>query len=442
MFRLFTSNPRKAATANRTTVLKRVAQVATIALAFTALASAQESSSKSYSSKNYPTQRIVDPQTVRRQSPAPLRFALRPLSAAGAKFESGVNFVEDTKIHNRLQIMLANPHVRPTFGTLGDGSGFGLGFAFNTAGLDERKRAIEGDFHVTAKQYVEANVAARLLSRDTRAGVLTVRTGVGYRMRPEEDFFGLGPSSDFRTNYNLIERSTSATVELKRGKRLRYGTEFKYSDTTIADGRDAAYISTRRAFNNAEVAGILGAELFETSAFIEYDTRAGRTSPTKGLYLKALASSVEGINGNFGYWQYKIDQRGYLPLGSEKRVLAVRTLMVFSDPRGKSDIPFFRLARLGNSETLRGFDSNRFYGRNAAAWNVEYRTDLTAGLGAFAFTDFGQVFNSRSEFNTRNFQVTYGGGFQVKTAKSTLFRAYVARSSERTRLMFSFGPTF
>ncbi|HYH00225.1 MAG TPA: BamA/TamA family outer membrane protein [Terriglobales bacterium] len=437
MLGTYSSEANQIGTARRNLRVLYIAVAVAALFASTGLAAAQTSSPQSY-----PTKRIVDPKTVRRQAPAPVRFVLKPFSIAGSKVEAGLNIVEDSKIHNRLQIMLADPHVRPIVGNLGDGSGFGLGVAFNTAGTDERKLALEGDAHATVKQYVEANLSARLLSRDTPIGALTFRTGVGYKMRPEEDFYGVGPASDFRTNYNLIERSTSATVEVKRGKRVRFGTQLKFSDTVIVNGRDLNFPSTRQAYAPTELAGLGGAQLFETSAFVEYDTRAGRTSPVKGLYVKALASSVEGIDGDFGYWQYKIDQRAYVPLASPRRVFAIRTLLVFSDPRGASQVPFFRLARLGNSETLRGFDPNRFYGRNAAAWNAEYRTDLTGGLGAFAFTDFGQVFNRRADFNTSNFQVTYGAGLQVKTARAILLRTYVARSSEGTRLMISFGPTF
>jgi hypothetical protein len=149
------------------------------------------------------------------------------------------------------------------------------------------------------------------------------------------------------------------------------------------------------------------------------------------------------VNGSdFSYWRYAVDQRFYASLGSERRVFAVRTLLAFTDTRDDSQIPFYRLARLGDTQTLRGYDPNRFYGRNAAAWNAEYRTDLTGGLGAFAFTDFGQVFDRASEFSTRNFRVTYGGGLQLKTKTSVVLRTYLARSQESTRLMISFGPTF
>jgi outer membrane translocation and assembly module TamA len=218
----------------------------------------------------------------------------------------------------------------------------------------------------------------------------------------------------------------------------------KYSATSIFAGADDSYPSTNAVFSSASLPGLTGTgELFEASLFAEYDTRSGNTSPVRGFYVRASISSVDGVNGSdFSYWRYAVDQRFYVPLGSERRVFAVRTLLAFTDTRDDSQVPFFRLARLGDTQTLRGFDANRFYGRNAAAWNAEYRTDLTGGLGAFAFTDFGQVFDRASEFNTRNFRVTYGGGLQVKSKKSIVLRTYLARSSEGSRLMFSFGPTF
>jgi outer membrane protein assembly factor BamA len=233
-------------------------------------------------------------------------------------------------------------------------------------------------------------------------------------------------------------------MEVRHSNWLRSGWEVKYSATSIFAGEDGLYPSTGAVFSSASLPGLAGGgELFETSLFAEYDTRSGRTSPVRGFYVRASISSVDGVNGSdFSYWRYAVDQRFYVPLGNERRVFAVRTLLAFTDTRDDSQIPFFRLARLGDTQTLRGYDANRFYGRNAAAWNAEYRTDLTGGLGAFAFTDFGQVFDRASEFNTANFRVTYGGGVQLKTKKSIVLRTYVARSQERTRLMISFGPTF
>ena len=392
----------------------------------------------------YPTVRIVDPAKVRREPTPLVRIGLAPFSLAGSGMERGLYLVEEHKLQDRLQIILGNRNIHPLFGSLGDDSGFGGGFAFSTVGVTAPHFGFIGDFHVTAKKYMEANGGVRFRQNE-RIGEVVLDLTAGYRLRPEEDFWGIGaePGSP-RSNFNLQERSVRGAMEVRHSNQLRSGWEVKYSATSIFAGEDALYPSTGAVFTGAALPGLEGGgELFETSLFAEYDTRSGSTSLVRGFYLRGSISSVDGVNGSdFSYWRYAVDQRFYVPLGNERRVFAVRTLLAFTDTRDDSQIPFFRLARLGDTQTLRGYDANRFYGRNAAAWNAEYRTDLTGGLGAFAFTDFGQVFDRASEFNTANFRVTYGGGVQLKTKKSIVLRTYVARSQERTRLMISFGPTF
>lgn len=393
---------------------------------------------------SYPNTRIVDPASVNLEPVLPVRLALAPFSFVGSKLERGLYLVEEYKLQNRLQAILGNPKLRPLFGNLGDSTGFGGGVAFSTVGVPTQRSGFVGSFLVTTKKYAEATGGVRVL-QDSNIGPITLDLIAGYRLRPEENFWGSGaePGSQ-RTNFNLHEQSTGALITVRHSSRLRSGTEVKYSSTSIFAGEDSKYPSTVAAFGTANLPGLMnGAELFETSLFTEYDTRDNSTAPVKGFYLLAKMSSVDGVNGSdFSYWHYGVDQRLYVPLGSDRRVLAVRTLLEFNDTRDGSSMPFFRLARLGGTETLRGYDANRFYGRNAATWNVEYRTDLTGGLGAFAFTDFGQVFDRRSEFNARNFHATYGGGLQLKSRNSIFLRTYVARSAERTRLMITFGTTF
>jgi outer membrane protein assembly factor BamA len=180
-----------------------------------------------------------------------------------------------------------------------------------------------------------------------------------------------------------------------------------------------------------------------TSVFAELDERDEPGNPHAGAYVRAEATSNDSVGrGDFGFMNYLLDARGYIPLGTKRRVLALRLLGNFNDRKGGSEIPFFRLARVGDSHTLRGYDSYRFHGRNAVVSSVEYRYDLVQGIAAVAFTDFGQVFNRRSEFNTSNLHATWGGGIQFASKKSVALRILYARSGEGARLFFSFGPTF
>lgn len=388
--------------------------------------------------------RIVKPQHISKR-PAIIRSIAVPFSALGSQIEKGLDYVEETQAIDRLVIILNHPNIRPLIGNLGDGSGFGGGVYLSTANAISPRFQLFGLGHITTKVYLQGQAGFRALPSAALGEKLEFTFTSELRLRPQEDFWGAGPQpGDIRTNYDLQDRTLTASVTYRPTRNWRFGTGLSYDSASVFRGKDERFPTTQSVFPVSGTPGLAeGAALLAPTVFIEYDRRQGFNAPIRGFYSYAAVSSNDSVGrGDFGYWSYTVDTRFYIPLFSDGRVLAARTLLLFNDPKGNSQIPFFRLARLGDSQTLRGYDSQRFHANNAAAWNVEYRTDLTGGIGAFAFTDFGQVFNNRSEFNTTNFRVTYGGGFQFKSRQSILLRVYLAKSEETTRFFFTFGPTF
>jgi hemolysin activation/secretion protein len=108
------------------------------------------------------------------------------------------------------------------------------------------------------------------------------------------------------------------------------------------------------------------------------------------------------------------------------------------------------LASLGNDETLRGYELNRFRGLNSMHLNVEYRFKLMQGftnegfkgVEAVMFSDIGQVYNNLRELSGSSIRATWGGGFQFVTDKSVGSAVLYAKSPETGRLIFRFGKTF
>jgi outer membrane protein assembly factor BamA len=275
-----------------------------------------------------------------------------------------------------------------------------------------------------------------------------------YRYRPEEDYWGVGINSsrDERTTYSLTERGIRTQASLRIAGPMRVGALVDYSSNTVAAGKDKRFPTTSKLFGGSDLPGLeSGAALLGAGIFAEFDRRDVVANPHKGFYARFAATSNDSVGrDDFGFINYALDARGYLPLGSTRRTLALRLLGDFNDPKGGSQVPFFRLARVGDGETLRGYDTYRFHGRHALHTSVEYRYQLAStfdekgfgGIDALAFTDIGQVFNHRSEFSMNNLRATWGGGIQFSSARSTVLRVLYARSPEGSRLFFSFGPSF
>ncbi|HEV8523251.1 MAG TPA: BamA/TamA family outer membrane protein [Terriglobales bacterium] len=391
-----------------------------------------------------PRERIVDPAKFPPKSPLPARILLAPFRALAPKVERGLTSLENTQVLSIAREFLRDPHARPLIGGLGDGSGFGGGVALSTAdslpGLQ-----FFGTVRATTKKYTEMTAGIRSGTQSEKVEKFYVKLIGIHRLRPQEDFWGIGAGAPpLRTNYDLQERGADLSLNLRPQSLLKFGVGFNYSSNSVFPGKDQRFPTTQSQFSPLQVPGLAeGAALLSGYFFAEFDSRKGASNPVHAGFIRLGVSSNDSVgSGDFGYWNYTLDARYYAPMGSEHRVLAMRTLLEFNSPKGGSQVPFFRLARLGDRETLRGYDTYRFHARNAAAWNVEYRVDLTGGIGAFGFTDFGQVFNDWSEFSSQFFRITYGGGLQFKSRKKIFLRVYVGKSEEGTRFFFTFGPTF
>ncbi len=393
-----------------------------------------------------PRRRIVDPTKFPPKSPLPARIVLAPFRALAPKADRGMTYVETSNVLERLRIILSNPHIQPLFGGLGDGTGFGGGVYLSTAESLSKHANVFFSSHFTTRQYLLTQWGARTDPTGGAMRVFSLDLAARYHLRPEEGFFGLGPQSQRRqrTSYNLQERGIGLTASVKLPRRFRLGVGVDYSSNRIFDGKDDRFATVPETFGPGAVAGLeKGAALLGTSAFAEFDGRDEPGNPRAGAYMRFAVTSNDSVGrGDFGYVNYLVDARGYIPLGTKRRVLALRVLGDLNDRKGGSEIPFFRLARLGTSQTLRGYDTYRFHGRNAIASNIEYRYQLIQGIEAVAFTDIGQVFGPRSEFNTTNIHATFGGGAQFGSKKSIFLRILVGKSGEGSRFFFSFGPTF
>jgi Omp85 superfamily domain len=404
----------------------------------------QPASSDSEAESDHPRKRIVDPGKFPPKSPLPARILLAPFRALAPKVDSGITYVENTEVLTKARELLRDPHVRPLIGGQGDGSGFGGGVGLSTADSLPGMQLF-ATLRATTKKYTEMTAGIRSGTQSEKTEKFYVKLIGIHRLRPEEDFWGIGAGSPaVRTNYDLQERGADLSLNLRPQSLLQFGVGLNYSSNSIFPGKDPRFPTTQAQFSPLVVPGLgQGAALLSSYFFAEFDSRKGATNPVHAGYVRLGISSNDSVGrGDFGYWNYHLDTRYYAPMGSEHRVLAMRMLLEFNAPKGGSQVPFFRLARLGDRQTLRGYDTYRFHARNAAAWNVEYRFDLTGGIGAFGFTDFGQVFNDWSEFSSQFFRITYGGGLQFKSRKKIFLRVYVGKSEEGSRFFFTFGPTF
>lgn len=319
-----------------------------------------------------------------------------------------------------------------------------LGLSFLTTKKNSPNLKLTSVIQGTFREYMLTTAGVSFDPTRGKCEHLQLDFNVRYQARPQDNFYGIGPGSlrENRSNYDLQERGFNFAATLKLTKSLRVGAGLDLSSARVFDGQRTNLASTPTLFPNLP-GFVRGATLLSPQLFLELDKRDNPGNTTKGVYAFVTASSNDSIGkGDFGFVNFRFDARGYLPLITPRHVLATRLIGNFNSAKGGSEIPFFRLARIGDTRTLRGYRALRFYDRNAIAANFEYRVGLTSNVGGLIFTDVGQVFHSRSQISAQNLRQTWGGGIEIKAKKSTLFRILVGKSDEGTRLIIGFGPTF
>lgn len=337
--------------------------------------------------------------------------------------------------------------VRGLWGGLGDGSGFGPGIAFRTPAGGINLVQLHGSAQVTYEHYLRTTLGFRFDPTGGDMQTFSLDLTGRYRDYPELDFFGSGPLSPTqRAMYDLQERGVTLTFGVRPARALRLGAGEDYSGNRIFGGQDSRYANAQAVFPPQLVPGLArGANLLSTFAFLHYDTRDYPLSPHRGLYLHLSASDNSGTgHSGFGYWHYRADARAYLPLTRYGDVLAWRGLSVWNVAKAGERVPFFRLARLGDSSTLRGYRPYRFYGLNAVTSSLEYRHYFDDDFGAFLFGDVGQVYDVRSELTRANMRATWGAGLLFNdNRRKTFFKIYFGVTrDEGHRWFLTLGPTF
>jgi len=366
-------------------------------------------------------------------------------------------------------IGVGGTHMRALFGGFEQGAGMGGGLQVTSA------RAIP-----VVELKAAAMVSTRLYRRvDLEALFSRIRGSRNHvdvwftYARRDTDFYDIGPraSTDLETQFELTRRSYQGSFLRDLTARLQTGAFAQVMNTRAAAGADTTGTPVNERFpgtlddSPARWLPGLGSttRIFSFGGFLAYDTRDNSVGLTRGLNLYGRLASSDGqgepnVQTDYGWLEAEVDARVYVPLGSPKTSLLLRSRGLFKAPTSGSQIPFYDLAWLGGRTYLRGYPSYRFRGNNALLLSTEVQhtvhtsTDVR-GVDVFPFVDAGQVWgDARSStdpvvldnqsFSSRNWHAAWGGGVQYRHSRGVAVRLEAARSPEGTELYMSLSRGF
>lgn len=283
------------------------------------------------------------------------------------------------------------------------------------------------------------------LEKTARVPGFNIYASAQYRDYPREDFFGTGPSSlrSARSDYRLkdalyegvIRFSVSGLTVMGRAGLLQ---------TSVHPGLDSAFPNTEAVNNDNTAPGLLRSpDFIHLSAGAWLERREEPLNAHRGFSVGIAASRFTDRDGTaFQFNRLSIDAREYLPLGSNRHVIALRQVASLDRPDAGSRVPFYLQSTLGGSLFLRGYPSSRFRDDKLLAMAAEYRFELRPKIEFALMYEAGKVFPTMSSFNLRDLERSYGLGIRLKSPRKVRLRLDVLRSSEGTRVHVKLGPSF
>jgi len=352
---------------------------------------------------------------------------------------------------------------------------FGKGYVRGLFGGFEQGAGVNGGVQFTTRQILpNVELRANLLGStrlDRRLDFEAVIPRVGsskqhldawvsYLNRGTK-FFGIGPRlpRDFITDFTMVQRSAQVSFYRDISKHVQGGLYTQLADVDTSRGRYSNNASIDQFFVANPVGPLSqwapglfsGTRIWSSGAYVLYDNRDNSEGLTQGFQFLARASTYDGLKrdnafDDYGWQEAEVDVRGYIPLGTPRTSLALRSRGQLKLPKGGSQIPFYDLSWVGGREYVRGYNTYRFRGNNMLMYSMELRQTIIAkspvrGIDVIGFADTGQVWGDARSFldpaildhqhlSRSNWHSGVGGSLVYRHTRKLAGRIDVAHSNE------------
>ena len=175
-------------------------------------------------------------------------------------------------------------------------------------------------------------------------------------------------------------------------------------------------VQSQGMLETASPKGITGGRNFGIGPGLLLDSRNSTLYPTRGSFLNmAITAFNEVIGSEYNYVSYLLDYRKYFEFLGPKNIVAFQFRMNMTSG---TDIPFYKLPKLGGDERIRGIEHKNLYqDRQSVYFQVEGRQELFWRFGGVIFAGMGEVFNDFNDFSSNDLIWIYGLGGRFRALK-------------------------
>jgi hypothetical protein len=359
-----------------------------------------------------------------------------------SKGEARVKGLEDARLPQKI-LQKGWRGFRPVIGGMPSGSGTVLGGGY-IRGLENEYFQFQANGRWSTKGYTMAD--AELVIPPPQIGRrIELKVRGEYRDLTSLRFYGLGNDSsvDNQSTYLLNDQSVTGYFWLNPRGLLSLGAMGGFLRTRTDSGD--ADRSIEEVFDPAEVPGFQDprTEYGFTGGWVEFDIRDKWEDPPVGIVARVTGSRYEDTGLSLHDFTRVVgDLKGYVPLGSRNRVLALRFRTSHSFEDEGKQVPFYMMETLGGAKDVRGFREFRFRDTRNLLVSAEYRWEVWNYVDFSFFFDAGKVFRDASEFNFDKMHTGYGFGIRAHAPPNFVLRFDLAKSTEGLRFHVSGGPSF
>jgi len=282
--------------------------------------------------------------------------------------------------------------------------------------------------------------------RESRLANFTFYGSARRRSFPRERYYG--PASDSgaptRTSFRLDDVRLEAVAGYQVTSSLAIMASLGLVDYVPRPGEETAVPLTPQRYDDETAPG-LGARPRYTrlASTLFLDRTDGPGNPHRGFALAAILARNEQRQGEaFEFTRLLVDARGYIPLGTDQRVLALRLWTTLDRAEPGARVPFYLQNTLGGDSLLRGFPAARFRAEKLLGLSAEYRWEAAPPVELALFADAGQAAATVDAFALARLETSWGFGVRFKTSRGVIARIDVARSGGSTRAWLAFDSPF
>jgi len=382
----------------------------------------------------------------------PYRVVSSPVRLVALGLGEGIDFLDHSNTLRKVGQLLG-PRRGP-IGMLvniqaGGLAGMGGGLAFeHTAFLGSNNR-----LRVGGRTTTRGNHHAYLGVHVGLEGPRSAEVGIGWRVRPNARYFGLGPEAGASSESYFRHEA----FWFGAGYRRALGANFSVLGDATYSAVDAGRPGEDESPPITDVfVGNLPAGFGERSCGVTlglalaHDDVEGGGRPGRGGTRRFRVAYFEGLgDADVAFWTYRGEAQQFVTLWHRHHVLALRGYMSWIDNAGSARLPFQRLMTNDDPDLLRGYEDFRWRARGIVALSAEYRWPLWVlnradgpGLDMYLLGDVGQVYDDIDEITGANMTFSYGAGIRVIGARDFVARLEYGRSVEQAVWRLRFDQVF